>query len=149
MFMITLHALCNRLSWKRNALSNVVLRTKNGNGSAVKSLYSLLKPLKSISDEELVAICWSYCLFKIFMMKKCLLFSLISFDPWNYDWVMKTKKIFNFLSLINSSVTTEWRFLLLIVLAIISSNTINVVASIVGCVLQYCYGIIQMIWVFY
>ena len=42
-----------------------------------------------------------------------------------YECVIKTIEIFNFLPLINNSVTIEFSFLLLIISAIISSKTIN------------------------
>ena len=42
-----------------------------------------------------------------------------------YHWKINTKEIFYFLPLTNSSVTIKWRFLLIIISAIKSSNTIN------------------------
>ena len=58
-------------------------------------------------------------LFEIFI------FSLTSFDTLKYGCVTKTGKMLSFLPLINSSVTIELRFLLLIIPAIISSKTIS------------------------
>ena len=54
-----------------------------------------------------------------FYNKKCLVFTLTSFGTLKYDWVMKTKEMFSFLTLINNSVTFELLFLLLSTLNII------------------------------
>ena len=62
------------------------------------------------------------------MMKKWVEFRLTSFGTLKYDCVIKTIEMFNFLSLINNSVTTEFSFLLLIKSAIISSKTINILS---------------------
>ena len=48
----------------------------------------------------------------IFAVKKWLVFILTSFGTLKYDWVIKTREIFNFLPLINNSVTIEFNFLL-------------------------------------
>ena len=45
-------------------------------------------------------------------LKKWLVFSLTSFRTLKYDWVIKTRKIFNFLPLINNLVAIEFSFLL-------------------------------------
>ena len=58
-----------------------------------------------ISDEWFNAICWSSLLFGIFMVKKCVEFSLTSFGTLKYDCVIKTIEMFNFVSLINNSVS--------------------------------------------
>ena len=50
--------------------------------------------------------------------------------------VIKTREMFTFLPLINNTVTIESRFLLLSVIAIISSKTINTFFS---CILQWFY----------
>ena len=42
--------------------------------------------------------------------KKCVVFSLTSFDTLKYDCIIKTIEILIFLSLINSSVTTGFSF---------------------------------------
>ena len=42
--------------------------------------------------------------------KKWVEFSLTAFQTLKYDCVIKTRKMFNFLPLINSSVTTEFSF---------------------------------------
>ena len=55
----------------------------------------------------------------------CAEFSLTSFGTLKYDSVINTIETFNFLLLINNSVTTGLRFLLLIISAIISSKTVN------------------------
>ena len=60
-----------------------------------------------------------------FMINKWVEFTLTSFGTLKYDWVIKTRAIFNFLPLINNSVTIEFSFLLLIISAIISSKAIN------------------------
>ena len=62
-------------------------------------------------------------------MKKPVEFSLTSFGILNYDCVIKTREMFNFLPLINKSVTIELSFLLLIISAIISPKTINILCS--------------------
>ena len=51
-------------------------------------------------------------LFGVFMLKKCVEFSLTSFESLKFDCVIKTREMFNFLPLINSSVTIEFSFLL-------------------------------------
>ena len=56
-------------------------------------------------------------------------FSIRSFGTLMYDCVINTTEIFNFLSLINNSVTIEFSFLLLIITAIISPKTINILRS--------------------
>ena len=53
-------------------------------------------------------------------MKKCAVISLTSFGTLNYDCVIKTIGMFNFLHLINSSATIGFSFLLLIISEIIS-----------------------------
>ena len=58
-----------------------------------------------ISDEWFNAICWSSLLFGIFMIKKCVEFSLTSFGTLKYDCVIKTIEMINFISLINNSVS--------------------------------------------
>ena len=61
------------------------------------------------------------------MIKKWVEFSLTSFGTLKYDRVIKAAtKIFNFLSLINNSVTIGLSSLLLIISAIKSSKTINI-----------------------
>ena len=55
--------------------------------------------------------------------------SIQSNTYWNYDWVIKTREIFNFLPLINNSVTVEFSFWLWIISAIIWSKTINILFS--------------------
>ena len=59
-------------------------------------------------------------------MKKWVEFSLTSFGTLNYDCVIKTIEIFNFVPPIKNSVTTGFIYLLLITSAIISSKIINV-----------------------
>ena len=103
--------------------------TKKEYGLAAHYLLILMKSLKLMSDEWFSAICWSSLLFRIFMIKKWVEFSLTSFGNLKYDWVIKTREMFNFLLLINNSVTIEFSFLLLIILAIISSKTINILRS--------------------
>ena len=60
-----------------------------------------------------------------FHNKKSVVSSLTSFGTLKYDGVIKRIRILIFLLLKNSSVTTGWSFLLLIISAIISSKTIN------------------------
>ena len=80
-------------------------------------------------DEWFSSICWNSLLFGIFMMKKWLEFSLISFGTLRYDYVIKTKEMFSFLPVINNSIIIEFSFLLLMISAIISSKTINILRS--------------------
>ena len=56
-----------------------------------------------------------------------------------YDCVIKTTEMFNFLSVMNNSVTTGFSFLLLIMSAIMSSKTINILHFLFICILQYFY----------
>ena len=60
------------------------------------------------------------------MIKKRVEFSLTSFGTSKYDCLINTIEIFNFLPLISNSVTTGFSFLLLIISAIMSSKTINI-----------------------
>ena len=53
---------------------------------------NLLKFLKSMSHEWFNAICWICLLFGIFMIKKCVEFSLISFGILKHDCVIKQLK---------------------------------------------------------
>ena len=62
------------------------------------------------------------------MTKKWVVFGLKSFGTLKYDCVIKTREIFNFLPLINNSVSLEFRFLLPIMSAIISSKTIIILS---------------------
>ena len=78
--------------------------------------------------------------FEIFITKQCVEFSLIFFGTAKKNCVIKTREIFSFLSLINNSVTIGLSFLLLIISAIISSNTINIFSFYLDCVFQYFYG---------
>ena len=58
--------------------------------------------LKSISDEWLNAICWSSRFLEIFIIRQCLEIGLIVFSTEKQDCVIKTKEMFNFLSLNHS-----------------------------------------------
>ena len=58
--------------------------------------------------------------------KKWVEFSPTSFGTLKYDYVIKAREMFNFLPLINNSVTIDFSFLLSIISAIISSKTINI-----------------------
>ena len=89
-----------------------------------------------ISDEWFNAICWNSHLFGTFVIKNWEVFSLTSFGTFKYDCLIKTREMFNFLPLINNSVTIEFSFLLLIISAIISSKIINVLRSLY-CTHQY------------
>ena len=71
-----------------------------------------MKSLKSISDEWLFSICWSYLLFGNLMIK-CVEFKLTSFGTLEYDCVIKTIKIFDFLPIINNSVTSGFSFFII------------------------------------
>ena len=75
------------------------------------------------------AIFWSSLLFGIFTIKKYVQFSLTSYGTLKNDRVIKTREIFNFLPVINSSATIWFSFLLLIISAIISSKSINTLFS--------------------
>ena len=56
-------------------------------------LQKSIKVLKTISDEWLYAICWSSFLLGIFIIKKRVLFILISFGTLECDCVIKTRDI--------------------------------------------------------
>ena len=62
-------------------------------------------------------------------MKKCVLSFLTSLGTLKYDCVTKIKEIFNFLPLMNNSLIIEFNYLLLVISAIISSKTINILFS--------------------
>ena len=72
-----------------------------------------MKSLELISYEWINTICWNYLLFGIFMIKKWVEFSLTSFGTLKYGCVIKTGEMFNFLPLINNSVTIEFSFLII------------------------------------
>ena len=60
----------------------------------------------------------------IFIIKKCVVFTY--FCTLKYGCIIKTTKMFNFLPLTSSSVTAGSSFLSLIIAAIISSKTVNI-----------------------
>ena len=68
-------------------------------------------------------------LFGVFIIKEWVEFSLTSFGTLKYGCVPKTREMFNFLPLWNNSVVIEFSFLLLIISAIKSSKTINILRS--------------------
>ena len=68
----------------------------------------------------------SSSLLRIFVMENWVEFSLTSFGTSKYDCGIKTIEMFNFLPLINYSVTTGFICLLLIILTIISAKAINI-----------------------
>ena len=55
------------------------------------------------------------------------------------ECIAKTREMFSFLPLVNNSVTIGLSFLLLSVLAIISSKTINIFRFYLDCIFQYFY----------
>ena len=71
-------------------------------------------------------ICWSSLLLGVFKKKKLLEFSLTSFTILICDCVIKTIEMFNFVPLINNSVTAGFSFLWSITSAIKSSKTVNI-----------------------
>ena len=93
--IITAYILSKRFFLKRKGLS----------GPRVQSEYGFAIHLNSISDEWLNAICWSSCLFGIFILKWFVEFSLIFFDTAKLDCAIKTREMFSFLLLINTSFT--------------------------------------------
>ena len=60
-----------------------------------------------------------------FHKERCVEFSLTCSGTLKYSYRTKTVGIFNFVSLINNSVTTGFIFFILIISAIISSKTTN------------------------
>ena len=127
MVRIILYTSSKRFFQKLNRVldGKVVLMTKSKYGSVVYFLYSLLKSSNSMSDKLFLKTNWSSSLFEIFIMKMRVVFNPTSIGAWKYDCVMKIKDIFNFLPLINSSVTSGWSFLLLIMSTIVWANAIN------------------------
>ena len=91
-----------------------------------------MKFLVLISDEWSIAICRSSLLFGIFIMKKWVVLNITFFGTEKYECVIKAKDIFIFIPLINSSATIELSFLVLIISAIIASNTISILFSLSG-----------------
>ena len=89
-------------------------------------IFNFYKSLKQISDEWLIVICWSSPLFGIFIIK------MLNLGTLKHDCVIKTSKIVSFLPVINSLHVTGLSFLLLITLAITSSQTINTLYSYPG-----------------
>ena len=76
-------------------------------------------------------------LFGIFIIKKCVEFSLTSFGTLKYDCVIKTIGMFNFLPQINNSVTIGFSFLLLIIQQSYHQKLLILYASFLDCILQY------------
>ena len=76
-------------------------------------------------DKWFNAICWSSLLLGIFMIKQCVVFNLIFFGTLKYFYDKKIIEILSFLALKNNSVNTGLNFLLTLISAIVSSNTIN------------------------
>ena len=85
-------------------MNQVVSFTKNEYVSLVKSLWSFIKSLKSISDYWFDAISWSSLLLEIFMINQCLRFFLIVLGTSKQDCGIKTSEIFSFFPLKNNSV---------------------------------------------
>ena len=112
-------------------VGSVVSLTKKEYGSEAHFLWILIKSLVLMFDEWFPTF-WSSPLFEVFPIKKWLVFTLTSFGTLNYDRLIKTREIFNFLPLINNSVTIEFKFLLWSISAIISSRTINILFSLSG-----------------
>ena len=75
-----------------------------------------------MSDEWFDAIWWIFRLFGIFIIKECIEFSLTSFYNLTYDCLIKATEMFNFLRLINNSVTVG---LSLFIINHISNNFIK------------------------
>ena len=71
--------------------------------------------------------------------KRCVVLSLTSFGTLKYDCVKKTIEILRFQPLINNSVSIGFSLLLLIISAIISSKTINILRFFLDCTIQYFY----------
>ena len=117
------------LSLKRLFDASVASSAKKEYDSAVHLLCILMKSLVLISAEWFNTIYWGSLLSGLFMIKKWVEFSLTSFGTLKYGWVIKTREMFNFVPLINNLVTIEFRFLLLIISAIISPKTINILRS--------------------
>ena len=97
-FMINFYIVSKRFFLKRKELSDgrVV--------SITKKEYGWIKSWKSISEEWLNAICWSFLLFGIFTTKYCVEFNLMLFGTAKYDCVIRTREIFIFLLLMNNSI---------------------------------------------
>ena len=62
--------------------------------SAVHFLQIFIKSLKPTSEEWFIAVCWSSLLFGIFIIKKCVVFSITSFGTLKDDCVIKTVEVF-------------------------------------------------------
>ena len=67
-----------------------------------------------------------------FHNRKCVQFSLTSLGTLKYDYIIKASEMLSFLLLINISITIGLSFLLLIISAIISSETINTLRFFLG-----------------
>ena len=111
------------LNLKRLSDASVASLTEKEYGSAVHFFMDLNVMVSANIWWTISAICVSSLLFWIFVIKKWVVFSLISFGTLKYDCV------FNFLPLINNLITNEFSYLLLIISAIISSKTINILRS--------------------
>ena len=99
--------------------------TKKEYGLTVHFLQRFIKSLKSIPDKWLNEISWSSHLFTTFRIKWYVEFSLF-LQTAKYDYVTETREMFNFLPLINNSVTIELSFLLLTISAIVLSKRFSI-----------------------
>ena len=120
--MISFYILSKRFFLKRERLSDARLAsiTEKEYGFAIHFLQRFIKSFETTSNERLYAICLSSLSFGIFLIKKCVVFSLTSFGTLKHDCVIKAREIFHFLPLINSAVTILLRFSLLCISVIIS-----------------------------
>ena len=78
-------------------------------------------------------------MFGTFKIKKYVEFNLTSFDTLKHYCVTKAIKMFNFLPLINSSVTIGLSFMSLITSAIDHQKLLIFYVSFLDCILQYLY----------
>ena len=90
--MITFYVLSERFFLKHEGLLHVRVASINKK-EYVFFLYILIDFLKSLSGKRLNAVCWSSCLFGIFITEKCVQFSLIFFRTEKYVIVIKTKEM--------------------------------------------------------
>ena len=82
--MILLYLKKISLNLKGLSDASVSSLTNKEYGSAVYSLWILMKSLMLISDEQFCAVCWSSILLGMFLIKKWVVVSLTSFGTLKY-----------------------------------------------------------------
>ena len=132
--MISFDIISKRFFLKHKGLSDakVLSITKKEYSFAVNFFWRIYKAFK-VNIQSIIKcnllnllLAWNLC------NKKCIQLSVTSFGILKLDCVMKTREKFSFLPMVNNSVAIGFRFLLVIISAIIPSKNINILHFLVG-----------------